>query len=185
MYRLSSFEMAGKERWTMNRSDSPNFVVNPGAGDSVSFGGLDAIYKLDQDHTSGAYAVVEHVLQPGKLGSPLHTHAHEDEVSLILEGEVGVQIGEEVLTTPIGAYVTKPRGIPHAFWNSSDHPARFVEIISPPGFEQYFTEATALLSTEGPPDFEALTRLAAKYGLTMHMERLPELMQRFGVSLGP
>jgi hypothetical protein len=128
--------------------------------------------------------VVEHVLQPGMIGSPPHTHANEDEVSVVLEGGLGMQIGEDVFTAPAGTYIVKPRGIPHTFWNSSAHPARFVEIISPPGFEQYFSEVAELLSADGPPDFEGLTRIASQYGLTMHMERVPELMERFGVSFG-
>lgn len=78
----------------------------------------------------------------------------------------------------------KPRGVPHAFWNNSAHPARFVEIISPPGFEQYFSEMAELLAAGGPPDFEEVARIAGRYGLTMHLEQLPDLMQRFNVSLG-
>lgn len=86
----------------MDRDDRQDLIVPPGEGGSVSLGGLDAIYKLAPDKTAGAYAIVEHVLQPGALGSPPHTHANEDEVSLILEGEIGVQIGEQVFTATAG-----------------------------------------------------------------------------------
>lgn len=160
-------------------------VVAADSGPSVSNGGLEAIFKLSGDETSGAYAVVEHVVLPGQLGSPIHTHTHEDEVSIILEGEIGVLIGDDVFTASAGPYVVKPRGIPHAFWNGTTAPARFVEIISPPGFERYFAELAELLSAEGPPDMEGVVRLADRYGLIMHMERLPELMERFDVRLGP
>lgn len=160
-------------------------VVAAESGASVSIGGLEAIFRLSGDETSGAYAIVEHVLVPGQLGSPPHTHTHEDEVSIILEGEIGVLIGNDVFTASAGSYVVKPRGVPHAFWNDTTAPARFVEIISPPGFECYFAELAELLSEEGPPDMEGVVRIAERYGLIMHMEQLPELMERFKVRLGP
>lgn len=166
-------------------SEHGRSLVGPGSGDLVSLGGLQAIYKLSGDETAGAYAIVEHVLMPGQLGSPPHTHANEDEVSIILEGEIGVQIGDDISTAGPGAYVIKPREVPHAFWNAGTSPARFIEIVSPPGFEQYFTDAAAVLAQDGPPDMEGLARVAARYGLTMHMERIPALVERFNLHLGP
>jgi quercetin dioxygenase-like cupin family protein len=161
------------------------FLVPSGSSTSVSLGGLDAIFKVSGPQTAGAYAVVEHVLLPGQLGAPPHTHANEDEVSIVLEGEIRVLIGEDVFTAGAGAYVIKPRGLPHAFWNATSVPARFVEIVSPPGFEQYFVEVANLLSAAGPPDMSELAQIAGRYGLTMHLERIPELMERFNVRLGP
>ncbi|HEV2073744.1 MAG TPA: cupin domain-containing protein [Thermomicrobiales bacterium] len=165
--------------------ENQGLFVPPESGRSVSLGGLEAIFKVPGAQTAGAYAVVEHVLLPGQLGSPPHTHANEDEVSILLEGEIRVLIGEDVFTAGAGAYVVKPRGLPHAFWNATSVPARFVEIVSPPGFEQYFVEVADLLSAAGPPDMGGLARIAGRYGLTMHLERLPELMERFNVRLGP
>jgi quercetin dioxygenase-like cupin family protein len=69
--------------------------------------------------------------------SPLHTHRDEDEYSVVLDGIVGVQIGQRVIDAIPGTVLVKPRGVPHAFWNPGDQPARPLEIISPAGFEQY------------------------------------------------
>ena len=79
----------------------------------------------------------------------MHVHAHEDEYSYVLEGEVGVQIGDDVRYAQPGDLVVKPRGIPHAFWNRTDEPARLLEIISPGGFERYFAELAPLLAPAG------------------------------------
>ena len=49
--------------------------------------------------------------------------------------------GDEVLEATPGELVFKPRGVPHAFWNATDEPARFLEIIAPAGFERYTAEA--------------------------------------------
>lgn len=80
--------------------------------------------------------------------------------------------------------MVKPTGIPHAFWNKGPGPARFVEIISPPGFESYFDELAELVyKGTDDPDFEAgIASLGAKYGLTFHMELVPELLERHGLA---
>jgi quercetin dioxygenase-like cupin family protein len=63
---------------------------------------------------------VEHPLASRALGSPVHTHRHEDEYSIVLEGTIGVEIGEKVFEAGPGSVIVKPRGIPHAFWNPTE-----------------------------------------------------------------
>ncbi len=86
----------------------------------------------------------------GALGAPLHTHRREDEYSYVLEGRLGVQLGEETLEAGPGELVFKPRGIPHAFWNAGDDPLRLLELISPAGFENSFREVAPVLAERGP-----------------------------------
>src|SRR3954468_1170091 len=88
----------------------------------------------------GGFSMVEQPTPPRALAAPLHTHTHEDEYSYVLEGEVGVQIGDEVAVAKAGDLVFKPRGIQHAFWNAGDTPARVLEIVSPAPFANYFKE---------------------------------------------
>jgi uncharacterized cupin superfamily protein len=76
----------------------------------------------------------------------VHTHANEDEYTYVLEGRVGLQLGDEVIEAGPGDLVFKPRGVAHAFWNAGDEPARMLEIISPAGFENYFRELAPLLA---------------------------------------
>ena len=112
-----------------------------------------------------------------------HTHAHEDEFSYVLEGEIGVRIADEVLHATPGCYVFKPRGVPHTFWNAGPRPARLIEIISPPGFDKYFAEMATLFRGDGLPDFEQVTKLAGRYGLTFQMEWVPELVEKYNLKL--
>ena len=57
-----------------------------------------------------------------------------------------------------GDLVFEPRGVPHAFWNASEKPARALEIISPAGFVGYFAELALLFppANQGPLDEEAV-----------------------------
>ncbi len=161
-------------------------VVRPEEGASISLGGLGVIHKLSGQDTGGSFSIVEHPLQPGTLGAAPHTHLNEDEYSFVLEGEVGVQIGEQEFTATPGTYILKPRGIPHTFWNVGAQPARIVEIISPAGFEKYFDEVGEVISAAagGEPDLQKLAEIAGRYGLTMHMEQMPELMEKYNLRLG-
>ena len=158
-------------------------LIPADAGEVVALGGLGVVFKLSGADTGGAFAVVEHPLAPGALAGPPHTHAHEDEISLVLDGEIGVQIGDHAFRAGPGAYVVKPRGVPHTFWNAGPAPARIQEIITPAGFERYFRDVADVLAPGGPPDIPRLMEVAARYGLTLHMERLDEIMETHDVHL--
>jgi mannose-6-phosphate isomerase-like protein (cupin superfamily) len=75
---------------------------------------------------------------------PLHVHHRTDEAFYVLEGELSVQIGQRHVKAPAGAMVLVPRGTMHRYANEGSSPARFLVIISPAGFEQYFVERAAL-----------------------------------------
>ena len=122
------------------------YVITPADRTTLLQGPLGAILMLGGDRTAGSLSLVEHPLQPRALGSPVHTHRDEDEYSVVLEGQVGAQIGEQTVVAGPGTVLVKPRGVPHAFWNPADQPARLLEIISPAGFEGYFAGMAGLLS---------------------------------------
>ncbi|MDP8908533.1 MAG: cupin domain-containing protein [Chloroflexota bacterium] len=131
--------------------------------------------------TGGRFAQLDHLLKPRTLGAPRHTHANEDEISYVLEGEIGFQLGEKVQIAGPGDIVFKPRGIPHAFWNAGDATARLLETITPAGFEGYFAAAAAIFAASNPPDGQALGALLARYQLDMDVTSIPELMAAHGL----
>lgn len=152
-------------------------------GELLLAGGLGATLKLPGGATGDHYAVLEHSLEPGSVGAPLHCHSREDEVSYVLEGELTVHLGDQILTTPPGSFVRKPRGQFHTFWNAGNVPVSFLEIISPGGFERYFAELGALLAGDAPPNMEAITALAERYGLEFDLPGFPALLERHGLRL--
>jgi gentisate 1,2-dioxygenase len=112
------------------------------------------------------------------LAAPLHRHTREDEYSYVIEGTVGALLGDEVVVGGPGDLIFKPRHQWHTFWNAGDEPARLLEIISPAGFEEYFAELVALGgSTTAEP--QSLRELAARYGLEVQPQSVPELVERF------
>ena len=158
-------------------------VLSPDEGETVWLRKLGIRFMIGGEQTDGHFALVEHPIGPRALAAPMHTHEHEDEYTYVLEGKVGVQIGEEVLVALAGDLVFKPRGVQHAFWNPADEPARALEIISPAGFERYFGELAPLFppANEGPLDEEAVGAVRDKYGLDMDMGSVPVLAERHGL----
>ena len=158
-------------------------LVGPGEGHLIQIGGFGTTYKVLSSATRGAAAVIEHTLAPHALAAPLHRHTHEDEITHVLEGQIGVRQGDEVSSAGPGTYVIKPRGVFHTFWNAGATPARLIEIIAPGGFEQYFEELQRLIPSDGPPDMGSIIALAGRYGLEFDMSSVPMLMERHGVRL--
>ena len=94
---------------------------------------------------------------------------------------MGAMLGDEVIEAGPGELVTKPRGIPHAFWSASDDETRLLEVISPGGFEQYFADLAPVLNADGPPDFAAMGAIQARYELSMDPDSIDMLIERFGL----
>jgi quercetin dioxygenase-like cupin family protein len=114
----------------------------------MSIGGVDVIFRLSGRETDGAYAVLEFHLDAGRQIPP-HAHCREHEVSYVLEGEIGLRIGEEELIATQGSLVVKPPQVTHVWWNPSGSPARALELISPAGLERYSRELAEIHASRG------------------------------------
>ena len=159
-------------------------VVAADSGRTLLEGPLGAVLLAGAEDTGGHVAFVVHPLAPRALGSPVHTHAHEDEWSYVLEGEIGVEIDGSVSIARPGDLVLKPRGVPHAFWNAGDAPARMLEVVTPAGFERYFERIGEILAVPGMPDLDALQAVAAEHGLLVDPASVPRLAQAHGLRIG-
>ena len=165
----------------MTTTQQQPLVLGPDAGESVQIGPMGARFMFS-DQPEGGFSLVEHPIAPRGLAAPMHVHEREDEYSYVLEGEVGVQVGDEVVVGKPGDLIFKPRGIWHAFWNASDAPACLLEIISPAGFERFFAEVAPLFEADGGPDFEAIAKVQASYGVEMDFESAGRLSAEHGLA---
>ena len=92
---------------------------------SVHFRALGTTYKVLSESVGGSVAIVEHTLEPKCLGSPMHKHTRENEISYVLEGELSVIQNGEVQIAKQGEYIVKPLGIFHTYWNAGDKTRSF------------------------------------------------------------
>ena len=160
---------------------TPARVLGPADGKSGRLGSIGVRFMIGGAESGGGFSLVEHPMPPRALAAPLHRHSREDEYSFVLEGRGGALLGEEVVYGGPGDLIFKPRGQWHTFWNAGDDPARLLEIISPAGFERYFEEVIMLVG--GPPPPGALADIAARFGLEVDLDSIPQLAERFGLRL--
>jgi quercetin dioxygenase-like cupin family protein len=155
-------------------------VIAPGAGKTVMLFGVRFSYKVESADSGGTLAVMEVEIPAHTLVKP-HNHTREDEFSLVLEGTVGIRVGDRELAAGPGSYLVKPRHTPHAMWNATSAPARVVEILAPAGLEAYFEELAPVLSEHRPaPEYY---QLAERYGITIADDWIEALERAHGVKL--
>ncbi len=153
-------------------------IVGPGEGRAVP----GIVFKISARQSGGAFSIVEHPYAPRVLIPP-HAHEAVDQVTYVLEGTVGIRVGDDEFLAEAGSYVVKPRGIPHAHWNPTDVAARVMEISSPGSFEGMFEGMGEILATPGPDGPQRLRDLGSRYRTTFVMDWVPGLIARFGLKL--
>lgn len=160
-------------------------VVEPGGGESgMLLPGIGVAFKIDGADTGGAVSIVEHPFDVGALVPP-HVHNREDELSYVLEGEIGFRSEDQEVVLGAGGYIVKPRGQVHAMWNAGGTPARMLEVITPAGFERFFRELAALTEA-GSVDPPQVRELAERYQLpSAEPDWIGDVIRRYNLTPPP
>jgi quercetin dioxygenase-like cupin family protein len=160
-----------REAPDLTESDAPvgPYGLRYDEGDAYWFLDFLTTFKASTKTTGGGFALVEQRGAKG-AGSPLHVHRREAESFYVLEGELTIWAGGELIEAPAGSFVYGPANVPHTFTVASDE-ARFLLLTQPAGFEAFLravgqeAPSRTLPSADGPPDVERLTALAAEHGI--------------------
>ena len=152
----------------------------PDEGKTIMLFAVRFDYKVTSDDSSGDLAALEVTIPPRTLVKP-HNHSREDEFTVVLDGTVMARVGDQVVEAGAGASLVKPRGTPHAMWNTGPEPARVLEVLSPGGLEDYFEELAPVLRDKAPA--ATYDALAARYGLTIQNDWIEEIERTYGVKL--
>jgi mannose-6-phosphate isomerase-like protein (cupin superfamily) len=89
-----------------------------------TLGGEDSSFVVAEWRDAGG------AREPRRLIAPPHIHFQDDEAWYVLEGELCVQRGEEVVHLQAGAAALVTRGTPHTYWNPSPGPTRYLLIMT-------------------------------------------------------
>lgn len=108
------------------------FVVREGEGRGYNWNGYEFTVKAGHPETRGAAGFMEFVGYRGEEPGA-HVHDGEDEVFLLLEGEMTVRCGTDEFHVRVGDFVFLPRDVPHAFTVHSDRVRVFV-VTAPDSF---------------------------------------------------
>jgi quercetin dioxygenase-like cupin family protein len=152
-------------------SDRAPEVIAPGSGHHLHFLNHLATIKV-RGGEDGALSVVEFTASRG-LGPPLHRHDDEDELFVVLSGEVAFHAGDDRVVTGAGGMALLPHGIPHTFQVHSET-ASFVCVtgsrVRAPRFDQMVTAlavptATPTLPAPGPIDPGRVADVCLEHGI--------------------
>lgn len=160
-------------------------VIQPGEGRVGGLApGIGVVFKIDGEDTAGALSIVEHPFEVGAIVPP-HVHTLEDEISIVLDGEIGFRSNDQEVVLGAGGYIIKPRGEVHAMWNAGSTRARMIEVITPAGFERFFRDFADITDVRRPEPDE-VAELAARYELPFaRPEWLPDLIARYNLTPPP
>ena len=81
-------------------------VLGPGEGKTIPVPGHSITHKLRGEDTGGAFSLLEVDLFGD--GPPQHIHKTEDETFYVLEGEINVLMGKDVIKATAGSFVFVP-----------------------------------------------------------------------------
>ena len=80
--------------------------------------------------SAGAFCIFEQEVPPGLI-TPAHHHEVETQTAYVVSGTIGFWVDGDEQAVAAGGYVVRPPGTVHSLWNSSDEPARMLEITTP------------------------------------------------------
>jgi quercetin dioxygenase-like cupin family protein len=164
-------------------SEGPR-IIGPNDGKYVDMKSLGVRFMIWGEESGGTVSLVEHPIPPRTLVAPLHRHSREDEYSYVLEGRMGAQLGDDVVFAEAGDLVFKPRDQWHTFWNAGDGPCRILEIITPAGFEHFFSEVGDEMAATNAPHPGAVlagSDYPARYAIEFQPESIARLCAEQGL----
>jgi quercetin dioxygenase-like cupin family protein len=96
-------------------------------------------------------SILEHWMPHGDA-PPLHIHHAEDEVFMILEGEMKFRVGDRTIIGRAGDVLCAPRGVPHAYRVTS-HKGAHAYTITGGGFEDMVRSMSRPAEGASLPEF--------------------------------
>jgi mannose-6-phosphate isomerase-like protein (cupin superfamily) len=148
------------------------------------------IFHRTSRETDGEAVLVETIVRPDGFVAAAHLHPHQTERFEVLEGRLGLRVGDEELFAEPGEVVVVDPGTPHRFWNAGETEARFLCEVRPALEFESLIETMFGLAAEGKtnrqgmPNPLRLAVIARSHFDTVRLPFPPAWLQRLGLALG-
>jgi quercetin dioxygenase-like cupin family protein len=158
-------------------------LENPVTGEVLTF------HRTSRD-TGGEAVQVETLVRPDGFVAAAHVHPYQTERFEVLEGEVGLVVGDRTIVAEPGDVLEVRPGTPHRFWNAGEDDARFVCEVRPALDFESLIETMFTLASEGKtnrkgmPNALRLAVIAKAHFDTVRLPFPPAWLQRVGLALG-
>lgn len=138
---------------------APSEYIPADAGEVISFMGMDLVWKIVREPTSGILTFVQ-IAPPGG-GVPMHIHHNEDECIYLMEGSLRFQLGDEAFDVAEGDTVFMPKGTPHGFRITGDKPAHILFTLATTPESRYVDMFNGLVGL-APNDFDKIVEVCGR-----------------------
>ena len=109
---------------------------------------IDSNVLVRSEESNGVLSVAEERVPPGWEGPPLD-HDVFDEAVYVLDGELTLRLGEDLLHARPGALAFVPAGVPHTWANAGGTDARYLIVRTPATAESGSARATVVEDVPG------------------------------------
>jgi quercetin dioxygenase-like cupin family protein len=139
-------------------------VIRSDEGQAVKVLGDRVRIKVASAGSPHGMSIVVVDVPPGS-GTPCVTHAKEEEVYFLLEGELFMHTPTERHTLHPGDMVHLPPGTPHGYRNPGDSDARFLAWTVGGPMDRFFTTMAERVQ-EMPRDLGAMQEVLQAFGVS-------------------
>lgn len=105
------------------------YALKSGEGRTYRYG-IDFTVKAGELHPGRGASFTEYTTRQGEE-PPDHTHATEDEIFYVLQGELTFRCGDEFFDVGDGGFVYLPQGIEHGYTIRSEGDVRLLVVAFP------------------------------------------------------
>jgi quercetin dioxygenase-like cupin family protein len=165
-------------------------MIDPGERLENPVTGETLIFHRTSRETGGQAVQVETIVQPDGFVAATHVHPYQTERFEVLEGKLGLRVGDEELVARPGEVAVVEPGTAHRFWNAGDADARFLCEIRPALEFESLIETMFTLAAEGKtnrkgmPNPLRLAVIAKAHFDTVRLPFPPAALQRAALAVG-
>jgi quercetin dioxygenase-like cupin family protein len=145
-------------------------IVPPRGGDTRHAFGDTIQFKLGATETGGSLAL-GFCTTPPAGGPPPHRHLAEDELFIVVSGQLEFLVDGAWTAVEPGTVVFLPRGVVHTFRNAGDVPSQHWVLTTPSGFESFFGKCADVFADAAAagaaPDMGRILAIFAEHRLEL------------------
>jgi quercetin dioxygenase-like cupin family protein len=148
------------------------------------------VFHRTSEETNGESVLVETIVRPHGFVAAAHVHPYQTERFEVVEGVLGIRVGDEEILAAPGDVAVVPPGTPHRFWNAGKTEARFLCEVRPALQFESLIETMFTLAAEGKTNRKGLPNplrlavIAKAHFDTVRLPFPPARLQRAGLTLG-
>lgn len=148
------------------------------------------VFHRTAAETNGESVLVETIVRPDGFVAAAHVHPYQAERFEVIDGLLGLRVGDQEMLAGPGDVAVVPSGTPHRFWNAGRTEARFLCEVRPALQFESLIETMFTLAAEGKtnrkgmPNPFRLAVIARAHFDTVRLPQVPAWMQRAALAMG-